>query len=76
MFIKTIDGYCDITKYDEIRVERNEKNSFDVTVIKFVDGLFTNTILKGLTKEEAQNFKTLVEINLIIEGKYFEREKD
>lgn len=76
MFIKIIDGYTDITKYDEIRIEKNERDTYDVTGIKFLDSLFANTLLTDLTEEEAEDLKMMIEINLIMDGRYIEREAD
>ena len=76
MFIKIIDGYADITKYDEIRIEKNKRGKYDVTGIKFLDSLFANTLLTDLTEEEAEDLKMMIEINLIMDGRYIEREAD
>ena len=76
MFIKVIDGYADITKFDEIVIERNERDTYDVTGIKFLDSLFANTLLTDLTEEEAEDLKMMIEINLIMDGRYIEREAD
>ena len=76
MFIKINDGYADITKFDEISIERNERGKYDVTGIKFLDSLFANTLLTDLTEEEAEDLKMMIEINLIMDGRYIEREAD